>query len=382
MARLRVLCLSPYFLPSRQGGGSVTALASLIAHVKADVDLVVATGDRDLMAAAPYPPALQDGARAQAGVEIHYLPRGLAALRPLWRLLGQRWDLIYLNSILSPTFCALALALQRLHFNPAPVLVAPRGELMAGAMHQRRRSKLAYLQLLRVWPLPRDARFHATSELEARELQSLGVQTIDIAADLPPLTPALPPLQPTAPGPLRVVFLSRIEAKKNLLFALQALADVRVPLAFDIVGPVKDEGYWAACQAAIAQLPMHVQIRHLGAVEPAQVLQTMAHHELFLFPTLAENNGYVIHEALLAGCSLLISDQTPWRGLATAGVGEDLPLRQEAFTAAITRFAQLPAAERLARRQRSRAYGLKCLEAREAVQATLRMFMAASSRSG
>src|SRR3546814_17574361 len=38
---------------------------------------------------------------------------------------------------------------------------------------------------------------------------------------------------------------------------------------------------------------------------------------------LGENYGHVIAEALEAGLRLLISDQTPWRGLAEAGVGHD-----------------------------------------------------------
>jgi glycosyltransferase involved in cell wall biosynthesis len=50
---------------------------------------------------------------------------------------------------------------------------------------------------------------------------------------------------------------------------------------------------------------------------------------LFL-PSLGENFGHVIVEALSAGCPILISDRTPWRGLAERGVGWDLPLEDPA----------------------------------------------------
>jgi glycosyltransferase involved in cell wall biosynthesis len=43
-------------------------------------------------------------------------------------------------------------------------------------------------------------------------------------------------------------------------------------------------------------------------------------------PTANENFGHAIVEALLAGCPLITSDQTPWRGLAQRGAGWDLPL--------------------------------------------------------
>ena len=46
----------------------------------------------------------------------------------------------------------------------------------------------------------------------------------------------------------------------------------------------------------------------------------------FFFPTLGENYGHVIYEALDSGCPVLISDQTPWRGLSEVGAGWDLPL--------------------------------------------------------
>ena len=61
-------------------------------------------------------------------------------------------------------------------------------------------------------------------------------------------------------------------------------------------------------------------------VEHARVNEVFAEHDLFLFPTLGENFGHVICEALIAGCPVLLSDQTPWRNLEEAGVGWDIPL--------------------------------------------------------
>jgi glycosyltransferase involved in cell wall biosynthesis len=55
-----------------------------------------------------------------------------------------------------------------------------------------------------------------------------------------------------------------------------------------------------------------------------------------LFPTLGENYGHVICEALNAGCPVLISNQTPWRNLQEKGVGWDFPLEEEErFTATL-----------------------------------------------
>jgi glycosyltransferase involved in cell wall biosynthesis len=67
-------------------------------------------------------------------------------------------------------------------------------------------------------------------------------------------------------------------------------------------------------------------VRYEGEIAHERVGQVFAEHDLFLFPTLGENFGHVIAEALLAGCPVLTSDQTPWRNLETLGVGWDIPL--------------------------------------------------------
>jgi glycosyltransferase involved in cell wall biosynthesis len=177
-------------------------------------------------------------------------------------------------------------------------------------------------------------------------------------------------LQLPPPGPLRLVFVARLDPNKNLGFALQTLALVRVPLQFDIIGPVVRAEYWRHCQQLIAALPAHVQVRYLGAMPHDQVMSALGRCEMLFFPSQAENNGYVILEALVAGCALLISDRTPWRGLADLGVGLDLPLdNEQAFAAAIDAFARLPESLRLNQRQRAQAYGLSRLQARQEVGA-------------
>jgi hypothetical protein len=49
----------------------------------------------------------------------------------------------------------------------------------------------------------------------------------------------------------------------------------------------------------------------------------LAEYDLFLFPTLGENYGHVISEALASGCPVVISDQTPWRNLEAEGINRN-----------------------------------------------------------
>ena len=50
-------------------------------------------------------------------------------------------------------------------------------------------------------------------------------------------------------------------------------------------------------------------------------IKELKKHHIFLFPTLGENYGHVIQEALSAGCPVILSDQTPWQDIKKYRVG-------------------------------------------------------------
>ena len=123
---------------------------------------------------------------------------------------------------------------------------------------------------------------------------------------------------------------------KNLLFALTLFEHLRGTVRLTIAGPVDDPEYWARCQPAIQHAPPNVTIDYRGPVPNEEVAGVLASHDLLLLPTLSENFGHVIVEALQVGTPVLISDRTPWRGLEQLHAGWDLPLDDPAsFVAAL-----------------------------------------------
>ncbi|MCE2463815.1 MAG: glycosyltransferase, partial [Dehalococcoidia bacterium] len=140
---------------------------------------------------------------------------------------------------------------------------------------------------------------------------------------------------PKEPGALNLVFLSRVSRMKNLAGALRMLYGLEGKISFDIYGPLEDTAYWAECRKIIRSLPENVAVTYRGAASHEEVGRVMAEHDLFLLPTLGENFGHVIFESLAAGCPVLVSDRTPWRGLEEKGVGWNVPLDEGARFRAI-----------------------------------------------
>jgi glycosyltransferase involved in cell wall biosynthesis len=190
-------------------------------------------------------------------------------------------------------------------------------------------------------------RFHATDAQEHESIVArLGVspEQVTTAANFP--EPAVAEISPLAKpvDAVRLLFLSRVSPKKNLLFLLERLMEVpsSVAVALTIAGPQEDAAYWERCQRRIRALPAHVHVEAMGAVSHDQVRPLMAGHHVFVLPTFGENYGHSIVEALGTGRPVLLSDRTPWRGLAGQGAGWDLPLEDSAaFTAAIVAAARL-----------------------------------------
>jgi glycosyltransferase involved in cell wall biosynthesis len=384
-ARVRVATLADYYLPGYLGGGALRTIANMADQLAADLDFRVITRDRDLDAAAPYPDLVPGAWARVEGTPVRYLAPEELTLGCLAGAIGEaRPDVLYLNSCFSAAFTLLPLVLRRLGRIPrVPVVLAPRGELSEGALVARRAKKLAFLRMARAAGLYRGVLWQASSELEAAEVRRwFGAARVMVAGDLRERPPAPRPPAPKRPGELRAAFLSRITGKKNLAGALEMLAGVRGEVRFTIYGPAEDEAYWEACRARTATLPPNVRVEYAGPLRPEQVADALAAHHLLLFPTLGENFGHVILEALVAGLPVLTSDRTPWDGLEAAGAGWTVPLEQpERFRALLQAYADAGMEEHARRSAAARAHG-EAVARDEAVLEANRALFRRAAREG
>jgi glycosyltransferase involved in cell wall biosynthesis len=361
-APIRILALLEHYLPAYKAGGPLRTVEHMVEQLGEPFSFRIVTCDRDWSERSALPEVVPGKwSPVGSGEAIYLAPSqlGAAGLRAV--IAATDHDVLYLNSLFSPRLSILPLLLARLGAIPRrPVVLAPRGELHPGALtggstspgvtgasrrlprSARELKKRLYIVLARALGLFRGITWQASNPAEAEEIRSyVGrsarvVVAPDVTARPPESLP--PPVAPKRRGVLRAVFLSRIDPKKNLEGAIALLQGVRGEVHFDVYGPVLDERYWARCKAALDRLPPTVTVRCHGAVPHERVAEIFRAHELFLFPTHGENFGHVVLESLVAGCPVLISDRSPWRGLARYRAGWDLPLADtEAMRAVVQR---------------------------------------------
>lgn len=321
-----VVVMTGAFLPGYKAGGPIKSIAETLERLPETISCLVVTADRDVGDQEPYP-GLSGRTVPHGRHEVHYVDAGSprhwwAALR---RVRAARPRLLYVNSFFSPLFTVLPVIAARARLLPVDdVLVAPRGELSPGALGIKSRKKRLFA-VPWSWVL-RSVRptFQASTDVEAGHIRDLlpwarVLTQINSPGPEPRSTPAEPA------GTPRFVFLSRISEKKNPGLALAAVQLVPTPLVFDIYGPVEDQDLWDRCLTLMSALPETARATYRGPLAPTAVQETLAGYDGLVLPTLGENFGHVVTEALAAGCPVICSDETPWSRVLEDGGGVVVP---------------------------------------------------------
>lgn len=329
--RKKILVLVDWYLPGYKGGGQIKAVQYIVENLSNEFDFFILCRNYD-----------SDGsvyAEIPSGVWIKY---GNVSIKYLSKKDGsyfssvtrevskKDWHTLYLNSYFSFFFSILpALYVKFMPHSFRRVILAPRGEFSPGALNLKAGKKERFIRAARFLGIHDKVTWHASTEYECQDIQAVYPNaSIKIAKELLPIAVrSTPTYVDKSPGALKLFFLSRITPKKGLDYALEVLALVSEGnIEFDIYGPIEDAAYWEKCTALIAKLPPNVTARHCGEVPHERIAQIIPSYHFLFFPTLGENFGYVIIEALLASRPILISDNTPWRNLADSGVGWELPM--------------------------------------------------------
>ena len=361
-----ILTFVGFYLPGYKAGGPIRTLSNMVDRLGNELQFQIVTADRDFGDKKPYPGIKIDAWNRVGKANVCYMSPNRRSLMDFKRLLcSTEYDILYLNSFFSPHFTIKALLLRRLRLiADKPLIIAPRGEFSPGAFGLKGFKKRVYITAAKALGLYKEAVWQASSEQEEANIRrwfGSDVRVI-IAPNLSPVINAADgsvAVKDKTRGCFKTIFLSRISRKKNLYGALKMLKGLKGKVEFNIYGPMEDKTYWAECQKIVRSLPENIDVKYCGSVAHDKVGIVMREHDLFFLPTLGENFGHVILEALCAGCPVLISDQTPWRGLEEKGVGWDLSLsKPEMFREVLQRCVDMNDEEYMKWSERAREYGV------------------------
>lgn len=322
---MKILIVMGGFFPGKKYGGPPVSIDNFCSLMN-EQDCFIVTRDHDLFENERYQ-RIQEGWNNRGNSKVKYLPDEQYNKNGFVEAFNEiKPDILYLQGLFQPcVFPCLQLAKK---YN-VHVLLAPRGELCEGALKIHTWKKMPYIEAIKALGLVKSIHWQSTSDEETAAIKKLMKATDDHIHRLDNI-PSIPrkdyPRREKPVGEGRFIFLSRIHPKKNLLFAISLFKAVEGKVEFDIYGPIEDEEYWKQCQDEINKLPENVTVKYKGLIAHDEVHEIFSNYDAFLFPTLSENYGHVIAESLIVGTPVIISDQTPWRGLEEAGVGWDIPL--------------------------------------------------------
>lgn len=340
----RILAYNDYYIPAVKCGGPVTSIRNAVMALKDEFEFYIEAANHDFGDDTPFP-GIGDEWYDVGPAHVRYhrdgeLDFNYKNTEEFIREVNP--DIMWFSGLLVPNKIHNAIRVgEKLGI---PVLISPRGEASPDRMCLKGYKKYpyaAFVSLLGIYK-KKNVFFHATSDDEIIglrkyfhikkerifEVPNIGVVATNRIA------------REKNVGEIRIMFISRIHEVKNLHFAIRAVNNLKSNVVFDIYGPIESEEYWKICEEEMNKAPTNVKINYCGKVNPNEVGEIYQKYDCFLFPTLNENYGHVIAEALANGCQIVLSKgTTPWDDLnMKAGFVCDLE-KIEQFTDALERIA-------------------------------------------
>jgi glycosyltransferase involved in cell wall biosynthesis len=225
------------------------------------------------------------------------------------------YDVIHVHALFSFTSTAAAWAARRAD---VPYVIRPLGTLNGYGMTQRRRRlKGCSVRLIEGAILRHASAVHFTSDEEAAEARQLGIPIKEVVIPLgvPAASGTAQAGEPRRPGAgfgrgARLLFLSRLDRKKNVEGLLSAIALLReeMPQLHLVVAGSGEPEYVAGLKAHARSLGIDGQVDWVGHVKAESKTAAFAGADIFVLPSYSENFGIAAAEALAAGLPCVLGD--------------------------------------------------------------------------
>ncbi len=332
LKKKKILIFIRYYLPGYKSGGPVRSISNMVRVLNYKYEFYIVCLSHDYGDKTRYKDASRKFWKNVDGANVLYLNESIVPFATFLSVIQKlEPDVVYFNSFLDPFFTFIQLAYYSRKNNK--IIIAPRGELTHGALSLSKSRKKLYIYIFKKFFSRKNLTWHATTEDELRHISlniSVNPNQIYVANNIPFIDndDCKCNFSYKEANKLNIIFLSRISPVKNLAYFLEILKDCNLNINFDIYGPIGDTSYWNLCMKKITNLPKTISVNYFGPIRHDLVRNTLSNYDLFVLPTLGENFGHIIFEALSLSIPVLISDRTPWTNLVNNGAYAAIPLNK------------------------------------------------------
>ncbi len=318
----KVLVFSSGYLPGLNYGGPVVSINNYVELCGEDQEILIITTNHDLKSNKLYP-NIQSGWNKVGKAKVKYLNDDEFNYTNITRIIIEvNPSVVYINSFFNAR--QLIPVLRVTKKRGVNLVLAPRGEFFPNVFKKKKVKKNIYVFILKNFLLSERIRYQATNEEEKLHIISklnVNSKQVVVVENIPSFPRYAIEKKQKNIGKLKLVYLSRIHPQKNLLFALECLTSVEGEVEFSIYGPKENEEYWEKCETAIKRLPDRIKVYYKGVAEREDIHSIYAMNDAMILPTISENYGHSIVEAMVSKCPVIISDNTPWNDINEYNAG-------------------------------------------------------------
>ncbi len=333
------LCYN-YFLPAFKAGGPIQSLVNLIRNLHEEYDFHVITTNKDFGSDEELkvvPNTWIDFENGKA--KVIYLSNEKTKSYFIKQLIQEvNPDKIMVNGIYSIPF-----SIAPAYFFSNKTIMHVRGMLHPGALAQKSLKKQLFLKVFNLFGITKKIVFCASDKKEESYTKAIFGKNskVKIAQNFPATYDIKPEIIQKEVGDLKLVSIALISPMKNHALVLEALALVKSSVSWHIYGPIKDNNYWEQCKLLIAKLPRNITVIYEGEINPSEVFETLKDYHFFILPSVSENFGHALYEAMIAGKPIITSYNTPWNLLNENTAGYNVELSPASLATAIENAASL-----------------------------------------
>ncbi len=217
-----------------------------------------------------------------------------------------------------------------------PHVVSPRGTLSPEAVRHNRVKKFVFSAAFQRRTLQRVTLLHATSKFEYLDIRASRLRPPVVIIPNGVDVPGLEDLKLVRNTPRTLLYVGRIHPIKGLELVFECwgeLGDSYPDWILRIIGPIDSEyANRLKEKACAARLP---RLEFAGQLSGEELNLELQRADVLVLPSLSENFGMVVAEALANGTPVLTTTSTPWEGLYEKRCGWWVDRRKDDFCGAL-----------------------------------------------